>query len=107
MTNPWIALDAATRTKNLYLRHPSVITALNSAFESYQQSVQTIIKDRLDDTTGYFGTQANELAVCLEGAFNSRGATLTTYCEQQLSQASSCVETANSAATALTNFDTA
>lgn len=104
MTNPWNDLDAATGKKNLYLE-PSVASTLNNAYTPYQASLQAIIDDRLDNTTGYFGTPANEIAVCLSGVFNSCGNTLTTYTKQQLSQANAFIQTANDAATALTNHD--
>jgi hypothetical protein len=104
MTSPWSGLDSATGNKNLYLE-PSVVSTLNNAYTPYQASLQAIIDDRLDNTTGYFGTPSNELAVCLSEAFNSRGTTLTTYATQQLSQAGDFIRTANDAATALTNRD--
>jgi hypothetical protein len=63
--------------------------------------LQTLINDRLDDTSGFFGTASNPLAVQLEQAFNSRGTTLTNYLQQQLSQTQDFVKTAQDAATAL------
>jgi hypothetical protein len=104
MTSPWSALDSATGSKNLYL-NPDVIPAVNNAFEPYGVSLQTLINDRLDDTTGYFGTASNPLAVQLEQAFNSRGTTLTNYLQQQLSQTQDFVKTAQDAATALQAAD--
>jgi hypothetical protein len=104
MTNPWSNLEAATGSSNLYL-NPDVIPAVNNAFEPYGQSLQTLINDRLDVTTGYFGTASNPLAVQLEQAFDSRGSNLTNYLQQQLSQTQDFVKTAQDAATALHNAD--
>jgi hypothetical protein len=102
--SPWTDLDTATGNKNLYLE-PTVASTLTNLYSPYQASLQAIIDDRLDNTTGYFGTSANEIATCLSGAFNSCGTTLTTYTTQQLSQANAFIQTANDAATALTNRD--
>jgi hypothetical protein len=110
MTSPWSALDGATHPQTgkptLYLE-PSVIPALNQASDSYCQSLQTLIDDRLDDTTGYFGTKANPLALLLEKAFNSRGTVATNYCQQQLSQTQDLVKTACDAAAATQAEDSA
>jgi hypothetical protein len=110
MTSPWSALDAdahpQTGQPTLFL-DPSLSLKLNNAYTPYQQSLQTLIDDRLDNTSQYFGTPANPLASLLEQAFNSRGSTLTTYLTQQLSQADDFVKTAQDAAAATTAYDTA
>jgi hypothetical protein len=104
MTSPWSNLEAATGSNNLYL-NPDVVPAVNNAFTPYGQSLQTLINDRLDVTSGFFGTASNPLAVQLEQAFNSRGSTLTNYLQQQLSQTQDFVKTAQDAATALQAAD--
>ncbi len=100
MTSPWSGLDAATGSKDLYL-DPDVVPAVNNAFTPYGASLQTLINDRLDNTSGYFGTASNPLATQLEQAFNSRGTNLSNYLQQQLVQAQDFVKTAQDAAAAL------
>jgi hypothetical protein len=100
MTSPWTALEAATRTKDLYL-HSATSKAISQACEPYQQSLQTLIDDRLDDTTGCFGTPKNPVAGVLEQAFNSRNTGLTNYEQQQLFQAGYLMKTASDAVIAL------
>jgi hypothetical protein len=97
MTNPWGALDKATGEKNLYL-DPQVIKAVNTSFNDYEKSLQTLLDDALDDTTG-FGT--NDLAVIVQKAFNARGTTLTSYLKEQLSQTKDFEKTARDAAHAM------
>ena len=100
MTSPWSGLDGATGSKNLYLE-PDVVPAVNNAFTPYGTSLQTLINDRLDNTSGYFGTASNPLATQLEQAFNSRGTSLTNYLQQLLSQTQDFVKSAQDAAAAL------
>jgi hypothetical protein len=107
MTNPWSSLDAATGEKKLFLdeRASSQVVA---AFRPYQGSLQQLITDALDDTTGYFGTSKggkNPLAKLLEDAFNARGKMLTDYVKAQLSQAQDFVKTAQDAHAALKAAD--
>src|SRR5690349_11558782 len=97
MTNPWGALDKATGNKNLYLDH-QVIPAIETAMNDYETSLQTLIDDALDDTTG-FGN-VNDLALIVQKAFNARGAELTTYLKEQLSQTQAFEKTARDAANA-------
>ena len=99
MTNPWNSLDAATGQKKLYL-DPAAIPKINQAFTPYENSLQTLINDRVDNTKGYFGTASNPLALLLESAFNTRGAALTNYLKTQLSQTQDFVKTAQDAAAA-------
>jgi hypothetical protein len=100
MTSPWSGLDAATGQKKLYL-DPAVIPEVNQAFTPYEASLQQLIDDELDETTGYFGTDENPLAKLLEKAFNARGQVLTDYLKEQLSQAQDFVKTARDAAAAM------
>ncbi len=65
MTNPWGGLDADTVNKKLYL-DPTVISEVNRVFEPYEESLETLIGDSLDETTGYFGTPENPLAVLVQ-----------------------------------------
>jgi hypothetical protein len=102
MTNPWTALDAATADKKLYL-DPTVSADVAKAFNGYQQTLNTLITDRVDNTSGYFGTDGNPLAKLLEKAFNARGTELVDYLNAQLSQAGDFVKTAKDAATAQAN----
>ncbi|WP_319446535.1 MULTISPECIES: hypothetical protein [unclassified Mycobacterium] len=102
MTNPWNALDTATGAKKLYLElDEGVIADVNKASTTYQDSLQTLINDALDDTTGYFGTADNPLAVLLEKAFNARGTVLTKYLTDQLAQTQGFVKTAGDAVAAM------
>jgi hypothetical protein len=100
MTSPWSSLDAATGAKKLYL-DPAVIPEVNRAFTPYEASLQRLIDDELDETTGYFGTRENPLAALLEKAFNARGKVLTDYLKEQLSQTQDFVKTARDAAAAM------
>jgi hypothetical protein len=100
MTNPWNGLDADTQNDKLYLER-GVANDIKTAFEPYEDSLNTLIGDALDDTTGYFGTEKNPLAVVLEKAFNGKGKVLTDYLEEQRAQARGFVKTAEDAASAL------
>lgn len=102
MTNPWGGLDAATQEDKLYLE-PEVAEDIRNAFDPYEVSLQQIITDALDDTSKFFGTENNPLALALEEAFNKRGKELTDYVEAQLAQAQGFVKTAKDAARALQN----
>ena len=104
MTSPWGGLDAAT-TKGELLLNPAVSQQVNQAFTPYESALQTLVTDALDDTAGYFGTDSNPLATILEEAFNGRGKALTTYVQDQLTQARSLVQTAQDAATAFQAAD--
>ncbi len=105
MSSPWSSLDAATGSKNLYL-NPSLIPAVSQAYEPYGQTLQTLMEDRLDYTTGYFGNSArNELAGLLEKAFASPGVALTDYLQKQRSTAQDFIKTAQDAAAAQTAAD--
>ena len=99
MTNPWAALDAATGDNKLYL-DPTVSADVGKAFDDYQKTLNTLITERVDDTTGYFGTDGNPLAKLLEKAFNARGTELVDYLNAQLQQAGDFVKTAKDAAAA-------
>jgi hypothetical protein len=102
MTNPWSALDAATGQKKLFLTDDAA-SSVKEASKPYEASLQTLISDALDDTTGYFGTsegKKNPLAALLEEAFNARGKELTEYLKAQLSQTQAFVQTAQDAAAA-------
>jgi hypothetical protein len=105
MTSPWSSLDAATGDKKLYLE-PDVASKVDKAFTPYETSLQTLINDALDETSG-FGTDGNPLAKLVADAFNSRGAALTTYLKAQLSQTQDFVKTAQDAATAMQAQDKA
>ncbi|OBB22456.1 hypothetical protein A5792_05140 [Mycolicibacterium peregrinum] len=100
MTNPWGALDAATTKKELYL-DPTVIPELNRVFEPYEESLENLIGDSLDETTGYFGTEKNPLAVLVQKVFDNRGKEVTDYLKEQLSQTQAFVKTARDAAEAM------
>jgi hypothetical protein len=100
MTNPWSSLDAATGQKKLYLED-SARNDLNTASGDYEKALNKLINDRVDDTTGYFGTDSNPLAKLLQDAFNARGTELVDYLNAQMSQTQDFVKTANDAATAL------
>jgi hypothetical protein len=101
MTNPWNALDAATQEEGgLYLEQ-DVPQQIKTAFEPYETSLQTLLDDALDDTTGYFGTDKNPLAGVMETAFNGRGQMLTEYLKEQRAQARGLIKTAEDAAAAL------
>ncbi|MDV3124019.1 hypothetical protein M1247_03770 [Mycobacterium sp. 21AC1] len=102
--NPWAGLDADTGNGKLYLDE-SAISGVNTAWADYEKSLETLINDSLDETTGYFGTSTNPLAGMLEKAFNARGKDLTDYLKEQLSQSQAFVKTAQDAATALKNDD--
>jgi hypothetical protein len=104
MTNPWSALDAATGEKKLFLE-PSVSADVDGAFKDYEKVLNRLITDRLDDTSGYFGTDGNPLAKLLEKAFNARGTELVEYLNAQLSQAQDFVKTAHDAAVAMQAAD--
>jgi hypothetical protein len=98
--NPWPALDVATGEKKLRL-NPDLMPAINNAAGPYQQSLNTLVADALDDTTGYFGTpERNDLARILQEAFNARGRMLTDYLKEQRSQTELFVKTAQDAARA-------
>lgn len=98
MTSPWSSLDAATGDKKLYLE-PDLATKVDQAFTPYEASLQTLINDALDETTG-FGSTDNPLAKLMSDAFNARGAALTTYLKAQLSETRGLVKTARDAAAA-------
>lgn len=100
MTSPWGGLDADTVNDKLYL-DPTVISEVNRVFEPYEESLETLIGDSLDETTGYFGTGANDLAVLVQKIFDARGKELTDYLKEQLSQAQAFVKTARDAAEAM------
>jgi hypothetical protein len=100
MTNPWTGLDADTQKDKLYLER-GVANEIKSVFAPYDSSLQAIIDDAMDDSSGYFGTPANPLAGVLEKAFNSRGEMLTEYVQEQQTQARAFVKTADDAASAL------
>ncbi|WKG03107.1 hypothetical protein [Mycolicibacterium sp. HK-90] len=100
MTTPWAGLNADTANKKLYL-DPSVISTINRVFEPYEESLQTLQRHALDETTGFFGTPANPLAVLVEKLFDARGKQLTEYVTEQLSQSQAFVETARDAAEAM------
>lgn len=104
MTSPWSSLDAATGDKKLYL-DPEVLPDVNRAFSPYEASLQRLIDDELDETTGYFGTRENPLAALLEKAFNARGKLLTDYLKEQLSQTQDFVKTARDAVEAMKNHE--
>jgi hypothetical protein len=104
MTNPWGGLDAATTNGELLL-NPAVSQQVNQAFTPYESALRTLVTDALDDTAGYFGTDSNPLASILEEAFNGRGRALTTYVQDQLSQARNLVKTAQDAAAAFQAAD--
>jgi hypothetical protein len=99
MTNPWAALDKATGEKHLYL-NPNAFSAVSQTFNDYETSLQTLIDDALDDTTGY---GSNELAGIVQTAFNGRGAALTKYLKEQLSQTKDLEKTAYDATNAFRN----
>jgi hypothetical protein len=101
MTNPWDALDKATGDKNLYL-NPQALPAVNKTFQDYESSLQTLIDDALDDTSGY---GSNELAGIVQTAFNARGTALTNYLKEQLSQTQDLEKTARDATTAIQHAD--
>ncbi|KHO19904.1 hypothetical protein QQ44_25020 [Mycolicibacterium setense] len=73
---------------------------VENAFTPYNQTLQNLIDDALDDTNGYFGTDGNPLASILETAFNGRGKVLSDYLREQQSQAGLFVKTAQDAAAA-------
>ncbi|MCV7067869.1 hypothetical protein [Mycolicibacterium houstonense] len=100
MTNPWAGLNADAANKKLYL-DPTVIAEVNRVFEPYEESLETLINDALDETTGYFGTPANPLAVLVQKVFDARGKALTEYLTEQLSQSQAFVKTARDAAEAM------
>ncbi|CDP87935.1 MULTISPECIES: hypothetical protein [Mycolicibacterium] len=100
MTNPWGALDNAAANKNLYL-DPAVIGTVNTVYERYEESLETLIKNSLDETTEYFGTAANPLAVLVQKLFEARGKELTDYATEQLSQSQAFIKTARDAAEAM------
>jgi hypothetical protein len=102
MTNPWSALDAATQQKKLYL-DPKISNEVAGYFSDYEAKLTQLINDRLDDTSGYFGTDGNPLAKLLETAFNARGKELMDYLNAQYSQAQDFVKTAKDAANATAN----
>lgn len=102
--NPWAGLDADTANGKLYLDE-GAISGVKTAWADYENCLEGLINDSLDETTGYFGTSDNPLATMLEKAFNARGKDLTDYLKEQLSQSQAFVETAQDAATALKNND--
>lgn len=104
MSSPWGPLDAATGDKKLYL-DPAAIPKIEQTIDPYETAMQTLINDSLDDTTGYFGTADNPLAVKVEAAFNARGRQLTEYLKAQLSQTQDFVKTARDAAQAAQKTD--
>ncbi|BBX89056.1 hypothetical protein H5U98_28800 [Mycolicibacterium boenickei] len=104
MTSPWGGLDAATADGKLYLHlEPDAVTNLETtAFKPYEEKLQAIIDNALDDTTGYFGAnEKNELAKAMETAFNAKGKALTDYVREQLAQTQDFIKTAHDAAKAL------
>ncbi|MEV0672981.1 hypothetical protein [Mycobacterium sp. NPDC050441] len=100
MTNPWGGLDAATTKKQLYL-DPKVISTINTVYEPYEETLETLIRNSLDETTDYFGTSANPLAVLVQKLFDARGKELTDYATEQLSQSQAFIKTARDAAEAM------
>ncbi|WP_454792661.1 hypothetical protein [Mycolicibacterium lutetiense] len=104
MTSPWGGLDAATADGKLYLHlEPGAVDGLeSSAFDPYEAKLQAVIDNALDDTTGYFGSNANnDLAKAMENAFNAKGKALTDYVREQLAQTQDFIKTAHDAANAL------
>lgn len=104
MTSPFNGLDAATADGKLYLHlEPSVVDELErNAFDPYEQKLDAIVRNALDDTTGYFGANSkNDLAKAMENAFNAKGKALTDYVREQLAQTRQFVKTARDAANAL------
>lgn len=100
MTNPWAGLHADTGNKKLYL-DPAVISTINRVFEPYEESLQTLQRQALNETAGYFGTPANPLAGHVEKLFDGRGTQLTEYVTDQLTQSTAFIETARAAADAM------
>ncbi|WP_166906853.1 hypothetical protein [Mycobacterium sp. DL440] len=100
MTNPWGALDEAAANKNLYL-DPDVISKVNTVWEKYEESLEQLITNSLDETTEYFGTSKNPLANLVQKLFEARGKELTDYATEQLSQSQAFVKTARDAAEAM------
>jgi hypothetical protein len=102
MTSPWSGLDADTANKRLYL-DPGVIAEVERVYTPYDESLQALINDSLDETTGYFGTPdgKNPLAVLLQKLFDERGKLLTDYLKEQQTQAHDFVKTARDAAEAM------
>lgn len=100
MTNPWGALDNAAANKDLFL-DPKVISTINTVYEPYEESLETLIKNSLDETTDYFGTAANPLAQLVQKLFDARGKELTDYATEQLSQSKAFIKTARDAAEAM------
>jgi hypothetical protein len=104
MTNPWSALTAAPGAKQLYL-DPEVLPGIEAAYRSYEESLLTLLGDRLDTIGECFGTKDNPAATLLQDAFNSRGTEVTNYCKAQLSQAKDFSNTAHDAAAAIQHAD--
>ncbi|OHT81184.1 hypothetical protein [Mycobacteroides saopaulense] len=102
MSNPWSSLDADTASKKLYL-DPEVMPKINGAIDAYKGGLQSVINASVSDTTG-FGND-NPFATALKKAFDTRGATLTNYVKQQLTNTEDFVQTANDAVTAFQNQD--
>ncbi|OLO99764.1 hypothetical protein BVU76_24140 [Mycolicibacterium porcinum] len=100
MTNPWTGLDADSVNKKLYL-DPTVIADVNRVYEPYEDCLEKLIGDTLDETTGYFGTPENPLATEVQKLFDSRGKELTDYLNAQAEQAHAFVKTARQAADAM------
>lgn len=98
MTNPWDGLVTAPGDGDLHL-DPEVKKQLDTAFNPYNEKLQALIDDALDDTNGYFGSDSNRLASRLESAFNGRGKVLSDYVKEQQRQANALMTTAQQAAT--------
>lgn len=108
MTSPWGGLNAGAADGKLYLHlEPTVVDQLErDAFNPYEAKLQAIIHDALNDTTGYFGKNANnDLARAMENAFNAKGKALTDYVTEQLAQTQDFMQTARNAANALKAHD--
>jgi hypothetical protein len=96
MTNPWAPAYAAAGDKKLLL-NPDAMTQINDALGPYQDALDTLKSDALDDTAGYFGTGGNPLAGLLGKAFDARGTMLKDYVTAQSSQTEDFVRTAQAA----------
>ena len=102
MTSPWSGLDADTTNDKLYL-DPAVIPEIERVYTPYDESLQALINDSLDETTGFFGKDGgpNTLAPVLQKLFDQRGKQLTQHLQEQQTQAHDFVKTARDAAEAM------
>jgi hypothetical protein len=104
MTSPWASAYDAAGDKKLLL-DPAAMTQINGALGPYQEALDTLKKDALDDTAAYFGQESNPLAVALGNAFNARGEMLKDYLTAQSSQTEHFVRTATEAGKAFQNAE--